>query len=187
MASEEKNYTPEFKVKVAEEALDQSKKNLDNLADKYDLPVSVILMWTAEYEKHGAEAFEETDTAREKTHEQQEEEPESVDVQVTDEDISRSVEFGVMTGDLDIKKIVFWSIVGFVILNIFVGILYEMYHRDEQLARERVSTTNEYYQVNQLKNEHKTKLSEFGMVDAENGIYRIPIDSAINEIAVDSE
>lgn len=184
MASEEKKYTPDFKVKVVEEALERSKKNLDNLAEKYDLPVSLILMWTAEYEKSGPDAFEEQETAEEKT---QEEEQESVDVQVSDEDISRSVEFGVMTGDLNIKKIVFWSIVGFVILNIFVAILHEMYHRDEQVARERISTTNEYYQVNQLKNQQQKRLSEFGMVDAENGIYKIPIDSAINEIAVDSE
>lgn len=187
MASEEKKYTPEFKVEVAEEAIRQEKKNLDNLAEKYDLSVSRVLMWTAEYEKNGPQAFEEQESAEEKTHEQQEEDFGSVDVQVTDEDISRSVEIGVMTGDLNIKKITFWSIVGFVILNIFVGILYEMYQRDEQVARERISSTNEYYQVNQLKNQQQKKLSDFSMVDAENGIYRIPIDSAINDIAIDSE
>lgn len=185
MASEEKRYTPEFKVKVAEEAIAQSKNNLDNLAEKHDLSVSQILMWTADYEKNGPDAFEEQETTVEKKDQQVK--GEEVNVQITDEEISRSVEFGVMTGDLNIKKIVFWSIVGFVILNIFVTILHEMYHRDEQVARERMSTTNEYYQVNQLKNQQQNKLSEFGMVDAENGIYRIPIDSAINELAVDSD
>lgn len=186
MASEEKKYTPDFKIKVAEEALDQGKQNLDTLSDKFDVPVSLILMWTAEYEKHGADAFDETDVSGpEKT--ERTEEPETVTIDITDEKIAESVSLGAMFEDLNMRTIVFWSIVGFVLFNVFVTVLHEMYHRDEQLARDQVSATTEFYQVNQLINQQKKELSEFGVVDAENGIYRIPIDSVINEMAVDSE
>lgn len=187
MANEEKNYSPDFKIKLAKEALDQSKKNLDTLADKYDVPVSLILMWTAQYEKKGAEAFEAEAEAEESKSEVSEEEPETVDVEVEDEDVARSVEYGVMSDDLNIRRLVFWSILGIVIVLIFIQALYEMYHYNEQVAQERVSAESQYYQVNELRSEQNERLSNFGVVDLENGVYRIPIDSAINEMAADSE
>jgi hypothetical protein len=38
-----------------------------------------------------------------------------------------------------------------------------------------------------MKKEGQQQLESFGVVDLENGIYRIPIDSAINQMAADDE
>jgi len=183
MASEEKKYTPEFKKEVAQKALDRNKKNLDKLSDKYEVPVSVILMWTTEYEKGGEDVFvdpEEEEQRPVKDHEE-------VDVEIADKDVAKSVEHGVMFDDLNIKRLVFWSVFGVILVAIFVKALFEMYQYNAQSIQERVSADSEYYQVNQLKRDAEDQLNSFGVVDLENGVYRIPIDSAINEIAAEKE
>ncbi len=184
MANEKQNYSAEFKKEVAQKALDQSKKNLDSLAKKYDVPVSVILMWATELEKGGEDVFE----SAEKEQDQSIEQPDDkVDVEITSERVADSVEHGVMDDKLNYKRLVFWSVFGVILVVIFVRGLIEMYQYNMQTNQERVSSESEYYQVNQMKREARQQLDSFGVVDLENGIYRIPIDSAINEMAADEE
>jgi transposase-like protein len=182
MASEEQNYTASFKKEVAQKALDQSKKNVDKLSEEHDVPVSLILMWATELEKGGEEVFE--------TSEQQEESSEveeRIDVAITDEEVANSVEHGVMDDKLNYKRLIFWSIFGIILVLIFARALFEMYQYNEQTLQERVSAESEFYEVTKMKNEARQDLDSFGVVDLENGIYRIPIDSAITQIAADYE
>lgn len=183
MASEEKKYTPEFKKEVAQKALDRNKKNLDKLSEKYDVPVSVILMWTTEYEKGGEDVFIDPEDQEQRPVEDHEE----IDVEIADEEVAESVEYGVMFDDLNIKRLVFWSVFGIILVLIFVKALFEMYQYNTRSIQETVSANSEYYQVNQLKRDARDQLNSFGVVNLENGIYRIPIDSAINEIAAEKQ
>lgn len=182
MASEEQNYTASFKKEVAQKALDQSKKNVDKLSEEYDVPVSLILMWATELEKGGEDIFQtpekETDTS---------EVPERVDVAITDEQVANSLEHGVMDDKLNYKRLIFWSVFGIILVLIFARALFEMYQYNEQSLQERVSAESEFYEVTNMKNEARQDLESFGVVDLENGIYRIPIDSAITQIAADYE
>lgn len=183
MASNEKNYSAEFKKEIAQKALDQSKKNLDYLSEEYDVPVSVILMWATELEKGGEDVFE--------ISEEEIDEPETddtaIEVEVTNEQLADSVDHGVMADTLNYKKLLFWIIFGTILVIVFVRGLFEMYQYNMQVTQEKVSSESEYYQVNQMKKEARQQLNSFGVVDLENGIYRIPIDSAINEMAADDE
>jgi transposase-like protein len=182
MASEEKKYTAEFKKKIALQALDQSKKNLDKLSEKHDVPVSVILMWATELEKGGEDVFEET---KEKEQQHKIEDDNEADVEITDSRVADSVQHGVMLDQLNIKRLVFWSVFGTGIVIVFVIGLIEMYQYNQQVTQDRVSAESEYYQANQMKREAQEQLNSFGVVNLENGTYRIPIDSAITEIAGD--
>ncbi len=184
MANEKQNYSAEFKKEVAQKALDQSKKNLDKLAEKYDVSVSVILMWATELEKGGEDVFETSDEDQETP---AEEPVENVDVEITNERVANSVDHGVMDDKLNYKRLVFWSVFGTILVIIFVRGLFEMYEYNMNTTQERVSSESEYYQVNQMKKEAQQQLESFGVVDLENNIYRIPIDSAINEMAADEE
>lgn len=183
MANEKHNYSADLKKEVAQKALDQSKKNLDKLSKKYDIPVSVILMWATELEKGGKDVFE----TKEDENASSEEPIESVDVEVTDQELADSVEHGVMQDKLNYKRLIFWSVFGTILVVIFVRGLYEMYQYNTQVTQERVLSESEYYQVNQMKKEARQQLDSFGVVDLENGTYRIPIDSAINKMAADEE
>lgn len=184
MPSEEHNYSAEFKKEVAQKALDQSKKNVDQLSEEYEVPVSVILMWATELEKGGEDVFE---TSEESTEEESAVENEQVDVEISDGRVSDSVEHGVMLDQLNYKRLVFWSVFGIIIVGIMVQALYEMYQYNQSFMEERVSAESQYYEAEELREEAEQQLDSFGVVDLENGIYRIPIDSAITNMAADEE
>lgn len=181
MASEDNKYTSSFKKEVAQKALDQSKKNLDKLSDHYDVPVSVILMWATELEKGGEEVFDSEEEEDESTPG----ENRTIDMEISDSRVADSIEYGVMLDQLNLKRLVFWSILGTVLVLIFVVALFEINQYNERLIQETTSANSEYYRVNQMKEEAKDQLESFGVVNLENGVYRIPIDSAISEIAAD--
>ena len=182
MASEEQHYTSAFKKEVAKKALNQSKQDLDQLSEDYDVPVSKILVWATELENaiNNLEvAFSSSEEAKKAA------QPSQVDVEISDSKVADAVEHGVMFDQLNHKRLVFWSVFGTILVIIFVKALYEMNQYNERLTQENMSANSEYYQVNQLKQQAEQQLDSFGVVDLENGVYRIPIDSAISEIAAE--
>lgn len=183
MASQESSYSTEFKAKVALEALAQNKKNLERLSDKYDVPVSVILTWAVQLERNAAAVYE-SSTAPQDI---ETEEDTVVDVEIADEKVNESISYGVMGDELNYKRLTFWSVLGVVFVLVFVQLLIEMYDQATQVNQDRISASSEYYDVKEQNKKDKERLSSFGVVDIENGIYRMPIDSVINEMAVDGE
>lgn len=178
----EQQYSSEFKKKVAQKALDQSKKNLDKLSGKYDVPVSVIQMWATELEKGGEDVFEEPQEEAEDHIAEHAE----VDVEITDKEIADSIEHGVMFDNLNYKRLIFWCVFGTLLLIIFIQSLFEMFQYNERVMQEKVSEGSEFYQAAQLERDARNQLESFGVVDLDNGTYHIPIDSAINEIAAEN-
>ncbi|MDZ7715850.1 MAG: hypothetical protein U5J95_06515 [Balneolaceae bacterium] len=185
MASEEKQYSSEFKAKVAQEALEQGQQNLDGLSEKYDVPVSSILMWSTKLKNNDGDTSIFSDSESHDSEEAHIAEDETVDVEVTDPKIADSFSLGVMGDKMDYRKLVFWSTLGIILIVIFVIALVEMYQYNTQISRDRISEDSEYYEVNMLRKEADETLSSFGVVDLEEGVYRIPIDSVISEMAVD--
>lgn len=180
MTSNEKKYSAEFKIEVARKALDQSKKNLEGLSKKYDVPVSLILMWATELEKGGPEALKDAPETEQPVKEQ-----EAFDVEVTNPSIADSIGHGVMFDRLNYKKLVFWSVFGMVLFIIFVQGLIEMYQTNFQVTQDRISSESTYYQAERMNLDAQTHLESFGVIDLEANTYNIPIDSAINKVAED--
>lgn len=178
MAKEDKKYSAEFKTRIAKEAIEQDKQNLDRLSEKHEVPVSTILTWIVQLEKNPESAFKESEKT---VPEKQQNVEKEVDLEVADEELSASIQHGVMYDKLNIRRLAFWSILGIVLVLLFVQALIEMYQYNRDISQEAASST-EFYQVNQQNKEATETLNSFGVVDLENGIYRIPIDSAINEI-----
>lgn len=179
MSNEDKTYSAEFKAEVAKKAIDQGKKNLDNLSKEYEVPVSTILTWAVQLEKNAETFFERSEEAE--NVEEHIADEEEIDIEVTDKEIADSLEHGVMYDRLNIRRLVFWSILGMVLALLFIFALREMYQYNRMVSNEAASSSTEFYQVNQQKREANETLNSFGVVDLENGVYRIPIDSAINE------
>lgn len=184
MTSEENKYSPEFKKKVARKALEQSKQNLESLSEEYGVPVSVILMWATELEKGGDDVFETADEGTAKG----EKETDNVDLTISDEEIASSVEHGVMSDNLNYKRLIFWSVLGVVLVVVFVQALFEMFQYNDQALRSRVSSeSGEFFQATQLNKKAEEKLSSFGVVNLEEGTYRMPVDSVISNMAAGEE
>ena len=180
MASK-KQYSAEFKIKVAEEAAEQPEQDVHSLAQKYDVPVSAVLTWRTQFENKGPAAFRDEDEAEE----QPIKDHETVDVEVRNPDIADSIGYGVMLDRLNYPRLIFWSVLGVVLFVIFIIALVQMFQYNSQVTREQIAGSSEYYQVTELNRQAEETLNSFGIVDMENGIYRIPIDSAINDIAAD--
>lgn len=106
---------------------------------------------------------------------------EEVDIDVSSEEMARSYKRGAMDDNPNYKRILFWSVLGFVIFIAFVYMLSSMYQYNSYTTEAEVSANSDYYQIKELNKKEDEILKSYGVVDAENGIYRIPIDSAINK------
>lgn len=185
MASQNATYSSKFKANVALEALARNKQNLEPLSDKYDVPVSVILTWAVQLERNAAAVYQTSEEPTDISAPSQE--SDVVDVEIEDDEVSESIGTGVMGDNLDYKKLTYWSVLGIIFVVIFVQLLLEMYQMTTQINQERVSAESEYYEVTEQNQRDRERLSSFGVVDIEEGIYRIPIDSVMNDMAADGE
>lgn len=181
MASHEQTYSSHFKAKVALKALEQSKRNLDQLSEKHDIPVSVILSWTAQLERNAGTLFD----ASSSTPAVESETPQTaVDVETQNATIAESLENGVMGDHLNYKNLLFWAALGVTFVLIFVQLVIEMYQINPHITT-RNAAGREFRPLEHPKEQAREELSSFGVVDLEKGIYSIPIDSAINTMAVE--
>jgi transposase-like protein len=188
MASE-KQYSAEFKLKVARQALEQPKDKIDDIARKFDLPVSLVITWATQLDKNGPDSFDlgESKTASSDSDHEPIGDHEKVAVEIANEDIAESIGYGVMKDRLNYRRLIFWSVLGTILFVIFVRALVEMFQYNSQISRARILEESEYFDITEMKQNARETLNSFRVVDLENNIYSIPIDSAINKLAVDSE
>lgn len=173
-------YSKDFKAKVALDAVSQSRAIIGEIAEKYDVSEEEVLAWIARRHEDIAPMFSDDDTAH-----IIESEVEDVSLETEDEAFAHAVEHGVMDDDLNYSRLIFWSAFGTALVAIFVvGLVYFSQYSLFETQKE-VSKNSTYSEVKELRAGQKEQLNSFGVVDLENGVYHIPIDSAINNIAVD--
>jgi len=108
-----------------------------------------------------------------------------VSIESDNEIFITSVKHGVEEEDLDIKAITMWSVLGIVTVIVFVAVLIPFAQYSINAANENANVTSSYYEIRQLNEDANAILNSYGVVDGEEGIYRIPIDEAINKLATD--
>lgn len=109
------------------------------------------------------------------------EEKSSVQLKVNDKDVAQSVEKGVMDDKLNYGKLGFWSGVGFVVFIVFmVSLVYIFQYK--QFLDEQKAADSQFQQIKELRAQSQERLSSFGVVNQEEGIYHIPIDSAMHKV-----
>ena len=94
------------------------------------------------------------------------------------EDYSAEMHLGVMPDDFNYKKLFglfFAGIALVVVLILFAAELYRYYDFRESF---NAAVIAEYPELNSLKYNHTKILTTFEVIDAERGIYRVPVDSA---------
>lgn len=169
-------HSSEFKSKVAQEAASESQKVIQNIAAKYEVSEEEVVAWTSKYSDQGIELpsteFDEGSV-------------EDVNISTEDEELATGVSHGVMSDNLNYGKLIFWSTVGTSLVVIFVisMVFFSQYSLFE--AQKEASLRVTYSDFSELRAEQEQELNTFGVVDLEDGIYRIPIDSAISKIAID--
>ena len=98
-------------------------------------------------------------------------------------EFQQDVTSGVTDDRLNYKKLFFWSVLGTAAIAIVVTVLINIYEYTIFTATQRAGAASQYYDVQELRDKEQETLGSFGLIDADRGIYHIPIDSAISLIA----
>ena len=173
MSNDSKNFTLEEKTKIALEAASGDRGKMINLAEKHDVTVEKIEEWIRET---GVSNVTPTDADDE----------ESLSIVAT-EDFAKDYEFGATPDNLNYSRLFFWSIFGTVVILLFIVAVFNVYDYTYDGVNQQSAETSLYYDIDQLEASSSEQLNSFGVVNPEEGIYSIPIDSAITEIAQESE
>ena len=96
------------------------------------------------------------------------------------EDFAVSVEKGVMDDVLNIKVLTFWSVITVLYMLAMVYGGYRIYKFWGFQSRMEQAISTEYKELHLKRAADAHHLSTFGMVDSTSGVYRMPINAAID-------
>ncbi|MFN1835321.1 hypothetical protein AB2B38_008665 [Balneola sp. MJW-20] len=180
-------YSSDFKAKVALAAIAESREVIQEIAEKYNVSEEEIIEWSTQLNAGAASVFsakvpEATSESHGDAHHAAPE-GEDVEIALEDDDTIVSIGSGVMSDELNYSKLIFWSSFGTALVVIFViSLVYFSQYSLFEIQKE-VSSESIYYDITALEAEQEEQLNSYGVIDPEQGIYRIPIDSAITKIA----
>lgn len=166
MSKKQKQFTEEEKNSIALKAVSGGDEAVKELSKKHNVSEEEIRNWIRET---GVKPVKE-------------EKQEEVALDASEEFIA-SVNYGANFDKLNYKRLMFWSVFGIAVIVIFVQSIIFIYDYTQSSATQLRSEQSQFYDIDALKQNDQETLNSFGVVDAEAGIYRIPIDSAITQIA----
>lgn len=169
MSNDSKKFTKEEKAAIALKAASGGAQEIKQLAEKHNISEEKIKTWIRET---GATSVEDAN--------------EEYSLEATDE-FTKQVEFGVTFDKLNYNRLTFWTVFGTSVILIFVLAIMAVHNYTSIGSTQQASERSLYYDIEQLKDNDRTKLESFGVVDPDEGIYHIPIDSAISIMARDFE
>ncbi len=173
MSNDSKKFTLEERTKIALEAASGDRGKMINLAEKHDVTVEEIEKWIRETGVKNVKSVDADDQ-------------ESVSIIATEE-FANDYEFGATPDKLNYSRLFFWSIFGTVVILLIIVSIFNLHDYTYDGVIQQSSEESMYYDIDQMEASSKEHLNSFGVVDLEEGIYRIPIDSAITKIAEESE
>lgn len=148
------------KAQIAEKAKNAGNEVREKLAKEYGVTEEEIREW--ELETSASDVSDD----------------EEVSLEATDEFI-KSVEYGATFDILNYGRLTFWSVFGTVSVVLFiVGIMFMHEYNRTSALQERFQQSI-FYDIEEIQQRDRAHLESFGVVDIDEGIYRIPIDSAI--------
>ncbi len=165
--SKKKTFTEEEKAAIAKQAASGGDQDLNELAEEHGITIEQIKLWIRESNAADVDYAED-----------------EVSLEATD-DFEKSVTYGATFDKLNYNRLVFWSAFGTITIVLFiVAIIYMHDYTRTSVSQDR-SDQSLFYNIEEIQQRDRVILDSFGVVDPEEGIYRIPIDSAITNIATD--
>ena len=86
---------------------------------------------------------------------------------------------------MDFKKLIFWSGLGMGIVATVVVIWIFASQVFFEQSKANATATSTYYSIDKLTEDANNHIQSYGVLDAEDEVYHIPIDAAIEKIATD--
>lgn len=166
MSKKPTNFTESEKLKIATSAADGGETAVNALATEHNISEDEIKSWVRDLKAGNVTDDDE------------------VTLDVTD-NFAKSIEYGATFDKLNYSMLTFWSIFGTVVILLFIVAFMFMHEYTRTSALQDRSEQSIYYDIETLNRADQAKLGSFGVIDPDEGIYRIPIDSAITIIATD--
>ncbi len=174
----------EFKAKVALEAVSEENKIYSEIAKKYEITSDEVSAWTSELKAKASNVFGGSASSGGHAHVSTSL-VEDVSLESDDQIFIESVQHGVETENLDYNKLFFWSGLGIATVVVLVVALIFFSQYSYSNAQKNASNSSTYLEITKLNADQTEHLNSYGVVDLEAGVYRIPIEEAINKIAVE--
>ncbi len=165
MSKQSKKFTEEEKAAIALKAAAGGDNAVQELAKKHGVSEKEIREWIRETDASSVE-----------------ESIEEVSLDASD-DFVKSVEYGATFDKLNYPRLAFWSIFGTVTIVIFIIAIMYIHDYTRSSSAQDGAQRSQFYNIEELQQKDRARLESFGVVDPDEGIYRIPIDSAITLIA----
>lgn len=177
-------HSAEFKAKVALEAVSENNKIVAELAKKYEISEDEVSSWASALTKNAATIFSSSTASGDHEHSTT---STIIDVNIDSDDeiFIAAVAHGVEEENLDYNKLFLWSGLGIATVIVFVVALIFFSQYSFSNAQKNALESSSYSEITKLKTDQNEVLNSYGVVDLEDGVYHIPIDKAIEKIAVD--
>jgi len=161
MSKNQNSFTESEQIRIAKQAVAGGTEDLKRLAKENNISQQQIQDWIREYNIEAPGDI-------------------SDDVSLeASENFVDSVEYGATFDNLNYNRLTFWSVFGTSVILIFIISIMFIHEYTRTSALQRSDESSLYYEINELQEQDKETLETFGVVDPEEGIYRVPIDSAI--------
>jgi len=182
MSNDKSKFSKEEKAKIALKAVSGNEETLKKLTEKHKVSKDEIMEWAVELgiTKQG-------DIPASGSREGESGDENDVDIDVSDEEFTKEIKFGAAYDKLKMGRLTFWTVFGTILVLIMIFGIMEVYDYTIFTNQRNVAEQSTFYEISELKEKDNETLNTFGVVDSENGIYRIPIDSAISITAKEFE
>lgn len=106
-------------------------------------------------------------------------------VETSDHELSNAITIGVNDDIMDFKKLIFWSSLGVGIVTAVVVVWIFASQMFFEQSKANATATSTYYAIDKLYEDANNHIQSYGVLDAEKGVYHIPIEAAIEKITTD--
>lgn len=96
-------------------------------------------------------------------------------------------EMGVEHEGIEASQILALTVVTIVIIGVLVAVLFQLYGSSTSNLRQDVAATADYPELRETRVEAERLLTQFEQVENEEGVYRIPIDQAMDQLVRESQ
>ena len=172
-------HSAKFKAQIALEAFSLKLGELEEFADSKGVTKDEVIDWVDTLKSNSSILFKDGFDAGEL----QDGSVENVSLETSDELLIASVNHGVNDDNLNYNRLFFWSILGTVLVAVIIYGVVNFAQASWFDAQNEASINSEYSQVKEQKAKDAEILNSFGVVNLEEGVYRIPIDEAISIVA----
>lgn len=185
MSNEKKSYSREFKAEVVLEAVSGEHINPHEVAQKYDVSPAQIVSWA--HELNISDVNLEKLSASVEGSQKESSDDVIVEIETESQVFESEVAYGATYDIINMRLLTFWTIFGSIFIAVTIMIIIGLFNFGTASTIRSASERSEFYEIQEMRQNEDQTLSSFGIVDLENRVFRMPIDTVISRMAQDDE